>query len=74
MRAFSGIKLNVMAKKNIDKKKVVEVKSEKVEIQATKKETSKKEFNGYIVIDGLSYRVTKAKADECVKRGIAKYL
>ena len=32
-----------------------------------------KEFNGYILIKGISYRVSKAKADECVKRGIAIY-
>jgi len=61
-----------MAKKQ-PTKKTIKAKSEKVEIAETKKATPEKEFNGYILIDGKAYRVSKAKADECVKRGIAKY-
>jgi hypothetical protein len=59
-----------MAKKKQPTKKKVEVKEEKAVIE-TPKET--KEFNGYIIINGKEYKVSKAKADECVKRGIAKY-
>jgi len=59
-----------MAKKKTITKKEVETIIEKAIIE-TPKET--KEFTGYILIDGLSYRVSKSKADECVKRGIAKY-
>lgn len=70
MWAFGGIKRKVMAKKKTITKQKIEVKVEKAVIETPK---VLKEFNGYILIDGISYRVSKAKADECVKRGIAIY-
>ena len=59
-----------MAKKKTITKKAVEVKAEKAIIETPK---VTKEFSGYILIDGISYKVSKSKADECVERGIATY-
>ncbi len=59
-----------MAKKKTTPKKEIKVKTEKVTIETPK---VTKKYSGYILIDGISYKVSKSKADDCVKRGIATY-
>jgi hypothetical protein len=59
-----------MAKKKIQPKKEVKAKKEKVTIKESK---VVKEFSGYVIIQGVKYKVSKAKAEECVKRGIGVY-
>lgn len=68
MGAFGGKKRKVMAKKKIQKNEIKQ-KSEKAKVETKKT----KEFNGFVVIDGKDYKMAKGKADELVKRGIAKY-
>ena len=64
-----------MAKKKTTSKKAIESnpanKAQKVETE--NKTSPQKKYNGYIIINGLTYKMGEARARQMVKDGKAKF-